>query len=288
MDVNALNYCRFSLMPTSGCEVSSSSIRASSQALIALPNLVESSQADVWSLPSQDRLHAAIGNQKKRSIFSDGRGGESATGIIMSLHLFQSPNNKNDYNSTQNSSQLRLLLAYESGTVALRQYTGSEWDLSVEGKGWDVLWEVKLHKEAIMAMRVSRDNSFALTVSADHIVGRYDLVAASSDVSRFTEHPTKHPGNGSIALRDDGRVCGIGGWDGRIRLFSTRKLKPLGTLKYHKQNCNALEFARSFPSGGVGKEDDMSEDELARRGRWLLGGSADNRVSIWELITFEK
>jgi len=27
-----------------------------------------------------------------------------------------------------------------------------------------------------MAMTVSRDYSFALTVSADHIVGRYDLV----------------------------------------------------------------------------------------------------------------
>lgn len=26
-----------------------------------------------------------------------------------------------------------------------------------------------------MAMRVSRDNLFALTVSADHIVGRYEL-----------------------------------------------------------------------------------------------------------------
>jgi hypothetical protein len=26
-----------------------------------------------------------------------------------------------------------------------------------------------------MAMRVSRENDFALTVSADHLVGRYDL-----------------------------------------------------------------------------------------------------------------
>lgn len=28
-----------------------------------------------------------------------------------------------------------------------------------------------------MAMRVSKSNSFALTVSADHLVGRYDLEA---------------------------------------------------------------------------------------------------------------
>lgn len=26
---------------------------------------------------------------------------------------------------------------------------------------------------------------------------------------------TKHPGNGAVAFHDDGRVCAIGGWDGR-------------------------------------------------------------------------
>lgn len=29
-----------------------------------------------------------------------------------------------------------------------------------------------------MSMRVSRDNSFALSTSADHLVGRYDLKAS--------------------------------------------------------------------------------------------------------------
>lgn len=26
---------------------------------------------------------------------------------------------------------------------------------------------------------------------------------------------TKHPGNGAIAIRGDGRVCAVGGWDGK-------------------------------------------------------------------------
>ena len=26
---------------------------------------------------------------------------------------------------------------------------------------------------------------------------------------------TKHPGNGAISIRDDGRVCAVGSWDGR-------------------------------------------------------------------------
>ena len=78
MDVNALNFCRFSLLESTGDGNSGGG------ALIALPNLVESSlvshcdddtsatgvcadvvcafhKADIWSLPSGERVHAAIG-----------------------------------------------------------------------------------------------------------------------------------------------------------------------------------------------------------------------------------
>lgn len=30
-----------------------------------------------------------------------------------------------------------------------------------------------------------------------------------------TIHRTKNPGNGSVAIRDDGKVCAVGGWDGK-------------------------------------------------------------------------
>lgn len=69
-------------------------------------------------------------------------------------------------------------------------------------------------------MRVSSDNRLALTVSADHLVGRYDLASeagAGGDADASgTVHRTSHPGNGCIAIRDDARVCAIGGWDGRF------------------------------------------------------------------------
>src|SRR5882757_9379742 len=86
-----------------------------------------------------------------------------------------------------------------------------------------------------MAMAVSLDCTFALTVSADHLVGRYDLLVCSSSSARVyllmpllktqegaseftsigTTFKTKHPGNGAIAIRGDGRVCAVGGWDGK-------------------------------------------------------------------------
>ncbi|KAJ4487745.1 WD40-repeat-containing domain protein [Lentinula aciculospora] len=311
MDVNALNYCRFSLLPTSiigsipenlpSANITSR-VDSSSEctALIALPNLIQSSEADVWSIPSYKRLHAAIGHRVKASIFSgDGRTGENATGIIMSLRLFEPTSSSAE--SSRSTPELRILIAYESGAVILRRYANPGKLMSVEGKGWEMIWETKLHQEAIMAMQVSSNNQFALTVSADHIVGRYNLTvrrsASAQDGTTF--YRTKHPGNGCISIRDDGRVCAIGGWDGKVRLYSTKSFKPVGTLEYHKDGCQALSFATSAStdSGSQYKEleelhededEDMLDEEKLKRSRWLVSGGKDKRIAIWELISFEK
>lgn len=51
-----------------------------------------------------------------------------------------------------------------------------------------------------MAMRVSKSNSFALTVSADHLVGRYDLEACIVSFGL---------GQSTLIVMT-GRVCGSG------------------------------------------------------------------------------
>ncbi|EKM58244.1 uncharacterized protein PHACADRAFT_182611 [Phanerochaete carnosa HHB-10118-sp] len=290
MDVNALNYCRFSLLPLQD------QTESGPVALLAVPNLIESALADVWELPAQKRLHAAIGKSGSAQLSdSDGREPINPIGIIMSMHLFNGP--PSDESSKR---QLRLLCGYENGSVTLRGYRHGEWRKpSVEGIDWDTLWSVKLHVESVMAMTVNRMNTLALSVSADHIVGRYDLDVASDgkDPERVADactiYRTKNPGNGSVAIRDDGRVCAIGGWDGKIRLYSTKILKPLGTLDYHKKSCQAVTFARyqheqPIPTDDADEEEGFSEDEKAGRRRWFAVGSQDNRVSVWSLISFEK
>ncbi|KIP11199.1 hypothetical protein PHLGIDRAFT_100170 [Phlebiopsis gigantea 11061_1 CR5-6] len=289
MDVNALNYCRFSLLP-----LPAGSSSGEPTALIAVPNLIESSLADVWELPSKKRLHAAIGKAGQFTFYpptpSCAEICINSIGIIMSMHLFYG-----DRSSRRDQSQLRLLCAYENGSVTLRgcQHDGSH--PSIEGLGWDTLWSVKLHVESVMAMAVSRTNNLALTVSADHIVGRYDLTAAEDPEklpTACTIHRTKNPGNGAVTIRDDGRVCAVGGWDGRVRLYSTKTLKALGTLEYHKKSCQAIAFAwyEHERSGPMEVDEDVEEEmsERADRRRWLAAGSQDNRVSLWSLISFEK
>ncbi|TEB34631.1 WD40 repeat-like protein [Coprinellus micaceus] len=297
MDVNALNYCRFSLLPLSSGEDSDPA------ALIALPNLVDSSTADVWFLPPKDRIHAAIGQETNKPVFAtQPDSGRGSHGIIMSLHLYTSTSDESgpSRSSAMPATALRLLCAYEDGSVILRRYVRSDRPTSVEGQGWEVLWTSKSHVETIMAMSVSRSNTFSLTVSADNLIVRYDLISETEP--KAAVHRAKHPGNSSIAIRDDGRVCAVGGWDGSVRLYSTKSLKPLGTLRYHKSNCQALAFAHDKPTkedlgGGADEkieheedsdsDDDTTASDRAAISRWLLAGGKDNRVSVWKLMSFE-
>ena len=81
----------------------------------------------------------------------------------------------------------------------------------------------------------------------------------------------------------------------RVRLYSTKTLKPLGTLDYHKKSCQAVAFARyrhaqtsAADDADEDEDDEFSEEEKAERRRWLVAGSQDSRVSVWSLISFEQ
>jgi len=105
----------------------------------------------------------------------------------------------------------------------------------------------------------------------------------------------------------------------RIRLYSIKTFKSLGTLNYHKDGVQALSFARNAPppprpsqtpageggggsrlgaapasaeGGGGADEDDEDEEfgnsEIEARKRWLVAGGKDGRISVWELMDFAK
>ena len=59
------------------------------------------------------------------------------------MHLFYG-----DRSSERDQSQLRLLCAYENGSVTLRGYQHDAHRPSIEGLGWDTIWSVKLHVES--------------------------------------------------------------------------------------------------------------------------------------------
>lgn len=81
-----------------------------------------------------------------------------------------------------------------------------------------------------------------------------------------------------------------------IRLYSTRSLKSLGTLSFHRDTCHVVTFAQAplDQAAITAAENSDSDDEEANeraqetRKKWLVSGGHDGRVAVWELMEFER
>jgi WD40 repeat protein len=116
---------------------------------------------------------------------------------------------------------------------------------------------------------------------------------------------TKQIGNASLAISSSDTILAVGGWDGKVRLFSAASGKPLGTLGYHRETVQCLAFPQAAMSESgetevlldpstieLGEEDSDEDDEPGGRGggkeRWFVSGGKDRRVALWELMDFTR
>jgi WD40 repeat protein len=77
---------------------------------------------------------------------------------------------------------------------------------------------------------------------------------------------TGHAGQQSLHVRSDGRLLITGGWDTRTRIYSSRTLKEVAMLKWHKKGVYAVAFNDILTEGELGS----LENEKARLRRALL------------------
>ena len=176
---NSLNFCRFSL-----CDVSPTikgnrraGKDANAEALLAVPNLVDSELVDIYLLPSRQRLHASLNFVKKPKT---GTGDsvvptEARTGLLMSLHL-----------GFDGERRLSCVMAFEDGRVEVwrcglspvddfsptspsvppesagQEAWRTKWDgrMSTGPALWNKVYEAKGHNEA-------SELGFCVTSSAD-------------------------------------------------------------------------------------------------------------------------
>jgi ASTRA-associated protein 1 len=107
---------------------------------------------------------------------------------------------------------IRLVIGYESGQFQLWSATlealTQKSDSRVTQSIWKLDWSTKGHNEAIMGLTVDWDYDLAYSVSADHLLVKYDLIKhAKESVS------TKQIGNSSVAVHDG--IVAVGEWDGK-------------------------------------------------------------------------
>ncbi|EDW10757.1 guanine nucleotide-binding protein subunit beta-like protein 1 [Drosophila mojavensis] len=156
------------------------------------------------------------------------------------------------------ASQLFLLAGYESGHFLT-------WDLS-SGVMIDV---TELAPEA-------------LTVDYDHITNRGIVGSAADKLTTFSyqrqsmqlqrgsELCIKNPGVNCVRIRSDQKVFSSAGWDGRIRIFSWKSLRPLAVLTQHKQG-GVMDLAYSPQPVSM-----WNAPIMAAAGR-------DAQISLWDL-----
>ena len=158
MTTNSLNFCRFSV-----CPLARQSEDGRKEALLAVPNLVDSELVDIYLLPSRRRLHASINYTPKpkgpideMSIKPDA----GRTGLVMGIHL-----------AFDSSGRLNCVMGFEDGRtevwrcgsapVGPTQATGTSpselpeewrrtWDarMSSGPRLWEKVYEAKGHNEA--------------------------------------------------------------------------------------------------------------------------------------------
>ncbi len=83
----------------------------------------------------------------------------------MAIHLYQQAITGASVPSAS-SFALRVLAAYENGSVVLREYRRSGKDSSVEGQGWDVIWKAKLHVETSSCLLPSLFYAFSFEMQS--------------------------------------------------------------------------------------------------------------------------
>lgn len=119
---------------------------------------------------------------------------------------------------------------------------------------------------------------------------------------------TKHSGQQSLHVRSDGRIFLTGGWDSKIRIYSTKTLKEVAVLKWHKEGVYAAAFGAILNDTDidVGKETQAGDEKAItlefsgaptglsklqkqrevqiQSKHWVVAGAKDGKVSLWEVF----
>jgi WD40 repeat protein len=202
-----------------------------------------------------------------------------------------------------------LVVGNEAGGTSVQLFDAQK-------KSWNTIYAAHPHSQPILSLDIAPSVGRYFTSSADAIIASHPLPKSPRD--RFTGDDvmtvqTKHAGQQSLSVRDDGRVFATAGWDSRARIYSSKSMKEVAVLKWHKEGCYSVSFAAtditavadapensSSLAKGVtqGESSALVAVENQERGltvqqrreqktietHWLAAGSKDGKVSLWDIF----
>ena len=265
--------------------------------LIATPNGLDQGGIDIFDLPSERRV-TRLGSDK-----------DIKTGMVMALSMFH-----------QNyPSQLVVIAGYEDGRVIVHMQD------PVSSQTGERLWKKVLirrdHKQPILSLEVDLPSKSVFTSSADAVIAKVALPASlkhtDNDEVKGKVVNTRHAGQQGLAIRSDSKIFATAGWDGRVRVYSSRSLNELAVLKWHTESCYAVAFASVtssqtragieanaqvpafagaaavLPPGATSlvhrpahsglDKIKQRRNQSAQSTHWLATGGKDGKVSLWDV-----
>jgi len=157
--------------------------------------------------------------------------------------------------SAEDDSQILLAAGYESGHVCL---------YSVSSSNWSTTYSFKSHSQPVLSVIMNPAKEFFYTSSADANVVQHSTALSSQP---FKVVNTKHSGQTSLSIRQDGRLLVSAGWDGSGRVYSATTLSQVAVLKWHSSGVQVAVFS----AGKTGKS-------------WILLGGKDGKITLWDVF----
>ena len=200
----------------------------------------------------------------------------------MALALFHHPQ----------TTHLTIIAGYESGHTTVSQFSSNN---------WSVIYTSQVHTQPILSLDVSPLKDAYLTSSADAIIAKHPIPVTPENIIMAVQNlplktvQTKHSGQQGLRVRNDGKIFATAGWDTKVRVYSTKSMKELAVLKWHKEGCFAVAFAdvveqetREGDEKAVVKTIgtiNVKDERLwkAKNAHWLAVGSKDGKVSLWDI-----
>ena len=199
---------------------------------------------DIVAMPTDDQSNVALVSLETKQIsrtLAPKTSSEKGYGMCMCL--------KSLWRETSATKAL-LLTGYENGRIVL-------WNTEL-GTEIDSLAE---HTEAVMCMDYSEILQRGISGSVDEQLLVWNITQ-DDKLAVFTRIQITNPGINCVRFRDDGKIVLTGGWDGQVRIYSGKTLRPLAVLTCHKESVSCVSFSKE---------------------QSFLAGSKDGAISSWSV-----
>lgn len=150
-----------------------------------------------------------------------------------------------------------VLACYESGDFAT-------WDLRTQK-----IVNCKRFEECPMTVDYDAATNRGIYGGPSDKLGVFGYQRNTMEIIKKSDILLKNPGVNCVKIRNDRKVFSVGGWDGRIRIYSWSSLRPLAVLSDHK--AAVADIAHS----------------MGRVSLWnspIMGvAGQDGHISLWDL-----